>query len=1525
MRKHLIRTLAVIAALALLVVIGFYAIADTDWGRGQVRKRVQALIQGNSHGIIRIGRVSGNLLNGFVAHDFVVTDSTGAPFIKIDSVAGGYSLNMLRQQHVEFDNLRLYHPVIVLDRQPGGKWNWDRIFPRDTLTNRGRQKTGWGTWIRFTNTTIVDGDLTVRSPWAVNALLKGAAAAAALKLAFSDEGRYRLEKVPGGYQKESSFHHIQAEIPLLRLEDPAYKTRFADVAFLSGVAEPFKPPTIEVKSLVGKFDFTTDSVWWSSARAVLPASRVAGSGRYVLANDNLRLRLRADPVAAPDLRWISPRIPDKGTGTLDFALDWIADTSVYVARNADVTLASSRLRGKLGLTMTNTWFALHDTNFQFANLDTHLIQQIFPLVKPPRQGILNGRIALEGEQKAMDVNGDITFDERRSGISRVLAVGKVGFGKGVFNATNLHLTLRPLQMDLAKSVAPTLPIGGTLSGTATLNGSTTTRMVARGDITHVERGSVSRITGSAIVSNPGRSTLANSWFDIDARLHPLSLATVGRFAPTLGLHGSADGPIRLTGTTRNLAVKTDLGFADGGSLALTGRLSLAGAQKGYDLTLRTNLFNANAILAKAPHTSLTGTATAIGTGFNPSTMNSRIVADFQSSTYDTLKVDSVKARIALANGMARVDTLSLAVPEGIANASGTFGLVAGKSGDLKYHIAIDSLSQLAPFLPAAQQGQVLPRPGILAQRVSQVTRDSARLAEKTEVERAISGRAPAPRAAVDTPRVVNRAQVSGSIRADGVATGSIHSFGATGTASGQNIVALGNTVQKFTADYTWTNALTPQSRVKINASATDILTAGFHLDSVQAAVNYQKPLGTISLEVHQDTRDTYSANADYVLNKDRNELRLNNLKLRFDSTVWASTHPSGIHWGPAGFEIDKLELRNNSNGRIFVDGLLPKQGAANFQVAVDNFAVQDLISLAQSDIDAKGLVSFDVHASGNTADPVLRGSFGTQNLVYNGSPVPEVHGMLSYANQTLTGNAQAMRPGEAPFFTASGTIPINLAFTGVTGSRFSSTRQIDVAIKADSLPLDLFPQLNTMVTNLKGHAVADFKLAGTLKRPELTGNLNLVDAQMQIVPLGLNLTGMTSSIRMLRDTVVIDSLVAHSGGRIAITGGLGVGTFRNPTFGLKAVANNAIVLNNDKGKLTANADISITGAFDQPYVSGSLRILSGVIFVPESEGKTIISANDPALFNVLDTAVASDREVFPAQSPLLANLRMDVNLRVDRDVFVRSRDANVEVYSDGDLGIHVNRAKQALILDGVLLSERGEYRFLTKRFQIKRGSATFVNISELNPTLQVTGAYEVRLPSREAINISITIGGTLLNPRISLTSDAQPPIPQSDLLSYLAFGRSSSSLLQLEAAGVGSSNNLIGAGAALATQQLAGVALGVMADQAAGEAAKSMGADFFNITPADVQTDVGGFLRGTEVEFGKYIKSHTFVGLQFRPDPQALKRPGIYLQHRFGGLKGYSLETSVEPRFLLTTPSLALQTPTTTSVFGLFLIREWRF
>ena len=488
-----------------------------------------------------------------------------------------------------------------------------------------------------------------------------------------------LEKVGDGYQKISKFHKINAKLPLLRFEDPTREVRRAEVASLSMIAEPFRPPTADIRSMVGAFDFTTDSVWWENVKVVMPGSRIVGSGRYTVLTNDLTLRARAAPVAMADLRWIYPRTPEKGSGTLDFAMDWVGDTSIYIARNADVRLADAHSRGDLGMTVAEN-FSIHGTDLRFTNLDTRLIESMFPAIKPPRSGILAGRAKLDGSAEALDVDSDITFNDRRAGTSRIIAVGEVGFGNGSFRADNLRLTMRPVQVEMARAFAADLPVSGTISGTATLNGSTTSRMTARADITHVDRGATSRITGTGALRKPGSATFASAWFDVDARVHPLSLVTAGRFFPTAGLRGSAEGPVRLTGTMRQLAVRSNLGFSDGGSLAVTGTLDLASVEKGYDVDVVAELFNANSIIAKAPRTSVTGTVSADGRGFDPATMRAKIIADLQSSTYDTLSVTAATVRMTAANGMAQVDTLSVEIPQGIAQASGTFGLKPGTSG-----------------------------------------------------------------------------------------------------------------------------------------------------------------------------------------------------------------------------------------------------------------------------------------------------------------------------------------------------------------------------------------------------------------------------------------------------------------------------------------------------------------------------------------------------------------------------------------------------------------------------------------------------------------------------------------------------------------------------------------------------------------------------------------------------------------------------------------------------------------------------
>src|SRR6185436_4881959 len=584
-------------------------------------------------------------------------------------------------------------------------------------------------------------------------------------------------------------------------------------------------------------------------------------------------------------------------------------------------------------------------------------------------------------------------------------------------------------------------------------------------------------------------------------------------------------------------------------------------------------------------------------------------------------------------------------------------------------------------------------------------------------------------------------------------TGNIRQFSLKGTASGSNIVARGNTVGSFTADYDWINALTPQSQVRVDAQARTVSAAGFNLDSVAAKLTYHKPNGTLQLVVSQDDQRTYAADAAFTLDKIRNELTLNNLKLQFDTSVWASTRAAALHWGQAGIDVQNLELRNGANGRIYVNGFVPKQGNANLDIALDNVNVEDVISLTQSGINARGLVSINIHATGTLENPQFKGVFGATDLVYNGTAVPEVHGDLDYANQTLSGRAEAMRPGGQPFLVAEGTVPINLALSGVTGSRFPDNRQIALNITADSLPLDMVPALDGYIANMRGKVTSSFKLAGTLNHPVLTGQFNIHQGQARVVLAGITLNGIEASIRMLGDTVVIDSIAASNRGRIILTGGIGLQSLTQPSFDLRLVTQNAELLHNEHGQMRVISNLTMIGPFKDPHIAGDVRLREGVIYIPPSENKNLIGSGDPALFNVLDTAVMADRELFPAQSPFLANLRMDVNLRVDRDVFVRSREANIEVYTEDPMELHVNRAKESLVIDGVLLTERGEYTFMTRRFNVKRGSATFVNTSEINPTLQAQAEYEVNQPNREQITIQVVVGGTLKSPNIPLTSD----------------------------------------------------------------------------------------------------------------------------------------------------------------------------
>jgi translocation and assembly module TamB len=1114
--------------------------------------------------------------------------------------------------------------------------------------------------------------------------------------------------------------------------------------------------------------------------------------------------------------------------------------------------------------------------------------------------------------------------------SHLLADGRVGFARGVLQTTGLSITVNPLDARLVRTFVPTIPLGGAYRGHAVINGRSDRTIEARNlMLEHRERGARSQLTGRAAATMSPRGVAA---LDVDLFASPLSLETVGRFAPAAGLRGSVRGPVQVHGPMSALAVEAALRTPDSGSIAARGTVDLANRELGYALDVRTVLFNAQAVSSKAPRTSLSAVAQVRARGVDPATMRGTFRAQLLASRLDTVAVDSLAVQARTANGLLTLDTLALFGPATFAEARGTLGLSAATRGALTWQLRVDSLPALARYLPPADTGAVPPRPLRTAERRAQLAQDSVREARALAVARAAGAAPPARPIRVDSARSVPRDTLAGSLRAAGDLQGSLSDLTVRGTADVRDLLARGQAISRARATLDWRHLRTDSAFLHLTASVDSARLGGFALDSVTITAGHRPTGGSAQVAVFQNGTRDYSAKADYAIYADRKEVRFSDLRLRFDTTMWTTAHPGGVRWGQPGVFIDSLDLRSGRDGRVFANGRVPSEGAVDLTLLVNRFELGDLLGLAQSDLAGRGALSVNTRVVGTAKDPRITADLSLREAQYQGATVPNLDVSGRYAAERLDVNATLQDSSSArALATATAALPINLALSSVTESRLPD-RPATGLVRADSLPLDLISRFTDALADLRGAATGRIALAGTLRSPTLDGTVRLRDAAARIAPLGINLTGVHGDLRLQKDTVVLDSLVAWSGGRVAITGGVGIRTISAPAVDLRLVADHARVLDNDQGRVRADAEITARGPFDNVVVRGRAHVREGVLYIPRPDDREVISAGDPTVFAVVDTTDVRTRELLPAQSPLLANLQMDLGLRVDRDTWVRSPEANIEIFSDGELRVLVDRRRQALAIDGTVNTDRGEYEFLGKRFQVKRGAVQFIGTQEINPLLQITGEYTVQQPARTALAIRIVIGGTLQSPRLTLESDAQPPISQSDLLSYLAFGSEAGSLLQFGGSSLSGGTpggGLVGTSAALATRQLTGIALGVAVDELEGQAARSLGADVFTITPANLPTELASgnfgalttFLKGTGFTFGKYLSTRTFLGLQL----QATTTPGLHVQHQLSRTPGLSLDATFQPRFFLPEPSLAPQEITKANALGLFLARRWRF
>ncbi|HEX7089616.1 MAG TPA: translocation/assembly module TamB domain-containing protein [Longimicrobiales bacterium] len=1485
--------LVVLAALALglaIAAIAVHVLTETQFGAERVRSFVVGQIEQRIQGEVRIGRIRpGGLLGGAAIEDFRLVGPRGEPFIRADSVRVRYDLGNLLAGRWIFRDVVLYAPAIVLERLPGDTaWNYEYAFADTTPDDDGPAP-----FILIEDARIVDGTITVRTPWEPRP---------GEVVEPEDTARLILQPAPRafgpgtGLVREVRFEDVDAVLPRVLWSSPIEEGRLFQVASLSTRGYLYEDPFV----LTGFRGTVTqrDSLVSIDARDLrLPDSRATGVGRFINGDerDLYDLKIEGKEIAFRDLQWLYPDFPDEGGGTARIRIESLQPQgTLWMIEDARIRAPSTEMAGSFGIVTGDTLYFTH-VRLRASPLDLQLLSDVLP-GDLPLQGLLVGTVEVDGPISALETRGDvrisITVPVRNS--STIRWSGTIGLGQPVA-LRGVRATVTGLDLALLTAVGLDPGLAGTISLEVTADGRLDRGIEFAGQLRHgIADGPATVLRGEGrLALAPGRRTI-----DASLEAQPLALEALAAALPSLGrLRGEVRGSLSVSGSLADLRVAGAL-ETSAGPMELDGRFDLENAEPRYTAEGRVMAFRLDKIISGLPETTADASFHLEGQAAGLTAARADLRLDLEAARFDGLPVHGGVLRARLEDGLAHVDTLELATSAGRIAADGAFGLVPERAGTLHLAVTADSLAALDAVLFA----------------------DSLAFA--------LGGTA--------------SARVGGTLRLAADLTGSVHGFQAEGEAELAAARYLGTRAAAAAVRFSGNGIGTDSLRIEATVTA-DSLGFGERLLSAVAAEATYTALG--AGEVRVDARapggQTYRAAAHFQRAGGGLEAELREVAIAAHGAGWTLDSLAAIRFDATGLAMTPLVLRRNDGaGRIRMHGRLPwvATGAADgiadggadtaqadFRVELEGVRLATFLGAAGPAPAADGLLGGWVRVEGPAQAPLMSARLTLAGFRYDEVRLDSIRADLSYAGRRLDVDLRAMSDGRS-LFSGSGRIPLDLSLAAVPERRLDEP--LHFALYADSVPAALPLSFFDSFRDVRGRMDGMLTLGGTTRAPTLGGGITLREVTALWQPMGVRYRDVEGTFRVVNDSVLaVDVAFRSDPGRATVQGQITFRPLDDPQFDLTVRLDDFLAASRRDVEVTGSGELRVAGRYTRPLVSGSFTIDEGELNLDELWRQyNVVQLGGPLLFEVVDTTRVSVRQILPASAhPFLRNMVVSGTVRVDRDFWLRSQEMNVEVA--GELDVAVDRTAEDLRLAGTLDVVRGTYQLyyspLFWRFlQVREGTVEFVGTPGIDPNLDIRAEYRVRTQN-EPLLIQALVTGTLRNPRVTLRSDADPPIAESDLLSYLIFGRPTYALAESEQTAMGAAARQIG---------LSAIAPTVWGYASSGlEAfARSFGIiDYVSVTAEGVPQGVpttstlGNLFAGTQVELGRYIGDNLFVAATQSLPGEDVRQPGFRLEWRFDPT--WAAELFYEDRFARQ-PSVSFdQSPVVRRVFGFFLFREWGY
>lgn len=1511
------RRVVVLASAATIFALGgiiagiFATITQTDWGREKIRAYVEGFLNTKTKGKWHLGKIEGSLFSDIVVDSFSLGEPNDSAFVATGPVRIKFNATDLFDRRIVVSELTIDRAYVNVSEDSTKIWNFRRIFPPGPPgPPKPKTLTNWGDYIFVNKAQIKKLTFSLTMPWTPDDSLRGAKRDSAVTYALGRKDK-DIRRSGSNFGITRTWTNASLVLGPSRVDDHNDIGRQFTVLRLD--ARESDPP-FDFRNVRGHVRLLGDSLWTTISHFELPASVGTGSGKVWWGSDlptRYDLTFVGDSVSLADVAWVYPTLPTTGGGKLKLRIHNESDPHVldYVLSDMDVRTMKSRLRGSMTFATGAPVFIVKDVDVRTDPIDWIFIEKFTGVPLPyPWRGNIDATLKASGgpiNKWRIDAG---SFFFRDANVSGATASGKV---KGeldmlhpaltIFHGFDValdHLDLRTMQF-----LNPSFPrLNGTIAGTATLDSLWTDVRFRNADITHQYNGELpSRFKGN------GRVTIGSKFltYDMAVEAMPLNLTSIAHAWPDAALEfrGSYAGPIRLQGAIDDLAIGAEL-TGDVGTLAWDGRVDADSTDGyGYHGTLNFSSLNLRALYdtVSMPATALNGTAVVDIVGDSLRNYVGSVDLQLDRSMIDSTRLYSgTRTRLRFADERIHIDTVHVESAFGTFSGSGALGQRPWVSDSLVFAVSADSLGALRQYLIAAAANG-----------------DSAAMehARSDSLQAEMFGRGTLV-GSLDT------LGVHAALEARGLRYGDYRA----------KVARLSAQLEDFTHP-------SIHGKVTLNADTLTLSTVAVSNVALDADVHGLEQTG-YTLLTSLANGPVLESQGVVAVRGDTTSVEMAKLRLGLGDHEWKLDRPTTLLSHPGLFSLDTLKLKGSKGGEIRLAGTVPAQEEVRMRIAVDSVSLADIASLSQSNVAIGGSLSATLDITGRRGDPqmTLAGAITAAKVGQVSVARANLQGI--YKSLRATGRLDVIR-NDSVVVDLAASYPIDLALESRPTRVVPDTMRI--AVKSDALDMRVVEGFTPSITNSSGRLTADMALSGPMGRATLNGFLRVDSVSANLPGAGIRIRDFNADLRAERDTLRIHRFSMVSGEELRDSlwlGGLTVLGNESPEFDLTMGARDFRIIGRKSiADLSVSTDLHLKGKLSGSELSGSMTVNRGFIVIPEFSEKEVISLEDFASYNLVDTTLFSNRSLLPKAPPaFVQNLTIrNVTIAMGPEVWLRSAEANINI--GGAVNVIVGRrlgstSAPQLALDGTLQTVRGTYRLalgpVQRTFSIERGDLRFFGDPDLNPVLDINAIHTVRqftagVGARNDVRIRVKVSGTLVRPRVSLQSADSLQLSESDLISYLVVGAPSFEITGLQNRSTYSNLFLGGLGSFLSSRLSGGLFDYVQIQTATRNASNIQGSYLF---------------AGAQLGVGKQLGDRTFVSLtaglctfqqalagnsQLSPSDIA-QSLGATLEQQLA--RGYGFSFSLEP----TTTAIFCSAQQTNRGFtanrtqvGFDLFRAWRW